>query len=123
MNRIAAVSLGIFLSGVGVAHFVVPGYFRTLVPRWLARPGLLAATAGAAEIAVGALVLTPRWRAAGGWAAAALITIYLVSHLDALRSARADRARFLERPVGAAARMVVNVFYICWSIAVAKAAA
>ncbi|MQS14761.1 hypothetical protein F7Q99_21475 [Streptomyces kaniharaensis] len=123
MNRIAAVSLGIFLSGVGAAHFVVPGYFRTLVPRWLTQPALLVAAAGAAEIAVGALVLTPRWRAAGGWAAAALITIYLVSHVDALRSARADRTRFLEQPVGAAARLVVNLFYICWSIAVAEAAA
>ncbi|MGW7522601.1 hypothetical protein [Streptomyces sp. NPDC054783] len=123
MNRIAAVSLGIFLSGVGVAHFVLPGYFRTLVPRWLARPALLVAAAGATEIAVGALVLTPRWRAAGGWAAAALITVYLVSHVDALRSARADRARFLERPVGVAARLVVNLFYIWWSIAVAEAAA
>ncbi|MFF0752874.1 hypothetical protein [Streptomyces sp. NPDC004267] len=122
MNRIAAVSLGIFLSGAGVAHFVVPGYFRTLVPRWLTRPGLLVAVTGAAEFAVGVLVLTPRWRAAGGWAAAALITIYLVSHVDALRSARADRAQFLERPVGAAARVVVNLFYICWSITVAEAA-
>ncbi|MQS16086.1 hypothetical protein F7Q99_28560 [Streptomyces kaniharaensis] len=122
MNRIAAVSLGIFLLAAGVAHLLVPGYFRTLIPRWLTRPALLVAATGAAEIVVGVVVLTPRWRAAGGWSAAALISAYLVSHLDALRSARAHRARFLERPVGVAARLVVNLLYICWSVMVAKAA-
>jgi uncharacterized membrane protein len=123
MHTIAAVGLAVFLVVTGVAHFVIPGYFRTLVPAWLGRARLLVAASGAAEIVVGALVLLPPSRSAGSWAAAALITGYLVSHVDALWHARADRPRMLERPVGAVARLVVNVVYITWAVTVARYAA
>ncbi|UFQ19910.1 MULTISPECIES: hypothetical protein [Streptomyces] len=123
MDAIASVALAVFLVVTGVAHFLVPGYFRTLVPAWLHRERLLVAVSGAAEVLVGALVLVPSGRWAGGWAAAALITCYLVSHVDALRRARPDRPRLLERPAGAVARLVVNVLYIAWAVAVAATAA
>jgi uncharacterized membrane protein len=122
MHVIAAIALAVFLITVGMAHFVVPGYFRTLVPPWLGLPGVLVAVSGAAEIVVGALILAPQAREAGGWAAAALITTYLPSHLDALRHARPDRPRRLERPVGAMARLIVNLLYIGWAVMVALAA-
>ncbi|WP_433346368.1 DoxX family protein [Microtetraspora malaysiensis] len=120
MDTIGAVGLAIFLIVTGVAHFVVPGYFRTLVPTWLGRASLLVAATGVAEIVVGALVLVPAGRSAGSWAAAALITGYLVSHVDALWHARADRPRKLDRPLGALARLVVNGVYIAWAVAVAR---
>ncbi|MFD7298176.1 hypothetical protein ACFV9W_33235 [Streptomyces sp. NPDC059897] len=60
MDRIAAVVLGVFLVTVGVTHFALPGYFRSLVPRRLPRPALLVAVSGGAEVVV------------GGWAAAVL---------------------------------------------------
>lgn len=123
MHAIAAVVLALFLAVTGVMHFLTPGYFRTLVPVWLGREQLLVAVSGAAEVVVGVLVLVTSTRQAGGWAAAALITCYLVSHLDALRRARPDRPRLLERPAGAVARLVVNVLYIAWAVAVAHSAA
>ncbi|OAR25552.1 hypothetical protein A8W25_08085 [Streptomyces sp. ERV7] len=123
MHAIAAAGLAGFLVVTGIAHFLLPGYFRRLVPVWLGRGDLLVYAGGAAEIAVGALVLVPSARAAGGWAAAGLITGYLVSHADALRRARADRPRLLERPVPALARLVVNVLYIGWAVSVARFAA
>ncbi|MEU9114856.1 hypothetical protein AB0D04_24475 [Streptomyces sp. NPDC048483] len=123
MHAIASVALAVFLVVTGVAHFLAPGYFRMLVPAWLRRERLLVAVSGVAEVMVGALVLAPCDRWAGGWAAALLITCYLVSHVDALRRARPDRPRLLERPVGAVARLVVNVLYIVWAVAVARSAA
>jgi len=123
MHVIAAVTLAIFLIAVGISHFLIPGYFRALVPPWIGRAGALVAVGGAAEIIVGTSVLTPHGRAPGGWAAAALITAYLTSHVDALRRARPDRPSLLERPVGAAARLVVNLFYIGWAVTVALTAA
>lgn len=122
MHAIASVALAVFLIVTGVMHFLSPGYFRTLVPVWLGRERLLVACSGAAEVVAGALVLLPGTRQAGGWAAAVLITCYLVSHGDALVRARPDRPRLLERPVGAVARLVVNVLYIAWAVAVATAA-
>jgi uncharacterized membrane protein len=123
MHAIAAVALAALLVVTGVMHFLVPGYFRTLVPAWLRRERLLVAATGAAEVVLGALVLVPGTQSAGGRAAAVLITCYLVSHVDALRRARPDRPRLLDRPVGAVARLVVNVLYIAWALAVARSAA
>ncbi|MEV0371057.1 hypothetical protein AB0I10_14675 [Streptomyces sp. NPDC050636] len=123
MHAIAAAGLAVFLVVTGVMHFLVPGYFRMLVPAWLRREQLLVAVTGAAEVVVGALVLVPSTRPAGGWAAAVLITCYLVSHVDALRRARPDRPRLLERPAGAVTRLAVNVLYIAWAVAVARSAA
>ncbi|MEU5951057.1 MauE/DoxX family redox-associated membrane protein [Streptomyces sp. NPDC047525] len=123
MHAIAAVGLAVFLAVTGVTHFLAPGYFRSLVPAWLRRERLLVAVSGAAEVVVGVLVLVPCTRQAGGWAAAVLISCYQVSHADALRRARQDRPRLLERPVGAVARVVVNVLYIAWAVAVARSAA
>ncbi|WAL93302.1 MauE/DoxX family redox-associated membrane protein [Streptomyces sp. Je 1-369] len=122
MHAIAAVTLAVFLVVTGVMHFLLPDYFRTLVPAWLRRERFLVAASGVVEVVVGALVLIPRTRPAGGWAAALLITCYLVSHVDALRCARPDRPRLLERPVGAVARLVVNVLYVVWAVAVAGSA-
>ncbi|TDC27591.1 hypothetical protein E1265_01485 [Streptomyces sp. 8K308] len=122
MYGISAIALAVFLITVGIAHFLVPGYFRTLVPSWLGLAGVLVAGSGAAEIVVGVLILTPRGRGAGGWAAAALITTYLPSHLDALYRARPGRPRRLERPVGAMARLVVNLLYVGWAVMVALTA-
>ncbi|MBM7169452.1 hypothetical protein JQK87_13710 [Streptomyces sp. G44] len=123
MHAIASVALAVFLIVTGVAHFLAPGYFRTLVPAWLPRERLLVAVSGAAEVVVGALVLVPCGRRAGGWSAAVLISCYLTSHVDALRRARPDRPRLLERPAGAAARLVTNVLYIAWAVAVARSTA
>lgn len=81
------------------------------------------AVSGSAEVMVGALVLVPCSRPVGDWAAAALITGYLVSHVDALRRARADLPWLLERPAGAVARLVVNILYIARAVAVAGSAA
>ncbi|MGK5728810.1 DoxX family protein [Streptomyces sp. URMC 124] len=122
MDVIAGIALAVFLVSVGIAHFLVPGYFRALVPAWLGRPGTFVAVSGAAEIVVGALILTPGGRTVGGWAAAALISTYLTSHLDALCRARPDRPGRLHRPAGAVARLAVNVLYIGWSVAVAVTA-
>ncbi|WP_328413478.1 hypothetical protein OG542_23000 [Streptomyces violaceus] len=120
MEVIAAAGLAVFLVATGIMHFLAPDYFRTLVPAWLRRPRLLVAASGAAEIVVGVLVLVPRTRVAGSLSAAVLVTCYLVSHVDALRRVRPDRPRLLERPVGAGARLVVNVLYIMWAVAVAR---
>ncbi|MFL4497285.1 hypothetical protein ACJ6WD_39530 [Streptomyces sp. VTCC 41912] len=123
MQAIAAVALAVFLAVTGVMHFVTPGYFRTLVPPWVHRGRLLVAFTGAVEVVVGGLVLLPPSRPVGGWTAAVLITTYQMSHVDAVRGARSDRPRLLERPAGALARLVVNVLYIAWAVAVARTAA
>lgn len=123
MTAAAAALLGMFLVAVGISHFLVPRYFRTLVPAWVPAPGAVVAVSGAVEVVVGVLVLVPASRVVGAWAAAALITAYLASHIDAARTATAVSPRFLDRPAGAVARLVVNLAYIGWAVLVALGAA
>lgn len=123
MPEIAAVLLGVFLCVVGLTHFIFPGYFLRLVPDWAPFRRYLVPASGVAEIVVGALVLWPATRAVGAWAAAALITIYLTSHFDALaRSGGVSWKDPLFGPPGAAMRVVVNVLYVAWAIFVATTA-
>ncbi|WP_116247677.1 hypothetical protein [Nocardiopsis sp. FIRDI 009] len=122
MHATAAATLAVLLLTVGITHFLLPSYFRTLVPAWMPFPGALVAVSGAAELAVGAAILLPGSRAAGAWAAAALLTAYLVSHLDALRVADRAAPRLIDRPCGAVARLAVNAVHIAWAVAVAVTA-
>lgn len=118
MTTVAALLLGVFLVAVGISHFLVPRYYRTLVPDWMPHPRGVVAASGAAEVAIGLLVLAPSTRALGAWAAAGLITAYLVSHVDAARTASTGNARILDRPAGVVARLVVNLGYIGWAVVV-----
>lgn len=61
------------LVAMGILHFVVPGPFERLVPRWLGSPRLWVALSGAAEIACGAGLLPARTRRMAAWGAAATL--------------------------------------------------
>jgi uncharacterized membrane protein len=105
----------------GVTHFTSPGYYRGLVPAWLpARPAVVVVS-GLADVAAGVLVAVPATRRTGGWATAALITTYLPAHLEPLRHRRMVQRAF-DRPVGVAARVVVNLGYVAWAATVARRA-
>ncbi|MFG1603795.1 hypothetical protein [Actinoplanes sp. NPDC049265] len=110
MNAIAAVALAVFLFVNGAAHFVRPGYVRSLVPAWLGHARLLVAAGGAGLFAVGGLLLIPPARAFAAWCAAAMIAVFLVAHVDAFPRKR--------RPVGVL-NIVLNVAYIAWAVMVA----
>lgn len=116
IHTTAAIALGAFLIAVGASHFVIPGYYARLVPSWMPAARTIVIVTGVAELVVGTLVLLPATRTLGGWAAVALITTYLVSHLDALARCRdhpwTDPMR---GPPGAVARLVVNGAYIAWA--------
>ncbi len=105
----------------GVTHFTEPGYYRGLVPSWLPARSALVAVSGLADVAVGVLVAAPATRRTGARATAALITTYLPAHLEPLRH-RHTAQRAFDRPVGVAARVVVNLGYVAWAAAVARRA-
>ena len=118
-NDLAAWPLAALMVVSGVTHFTNPGYFRELVPSWLPARSAVVAVSGAADIAVGVLVAVPATRRTGARATAALITAYLPAHLEPLRH-RSTAQRAFDRPIGVAARVVVNLGYIGWAAAVAR---
>ncbi|MGW7427001.1 hypothetical protein ACWGJB_44680 [Streptomyces sp. NPDC054813] len=112
MNSIVAVALAAFLIANGVAHFVRPDYVRRLVPSWLGRSRLLVAAGGVALIADSVLLLAPRSRAAGGCIAAAMISVFVVAHLDGLARVVAERPRRARGMASATVKVLLNFAYI-----------
>jgi len=79
---IMAVVLGVFVTVAGVMHFVRPGFFDAIVPPWLwpnRRTWTLAS--GVAEVVIGPMLIVPRWRRAGGFAAAGLFVVVYPANL------------------------------------------
>ena len=70
----AARALGIVLLATGTTHFVRPGIYRDLIPPALpASADVWVYGSGVAELVCAALLVLPRTRRFGGYAAAALL--------------------------------------------------
>jgi uncharacterized membrane protein len=68
---------GPFFVIAGAMHFVVPGTYERIVPRWLPAPRALVYLSGLAEAAGGAALIprsSRRW--AGWWLVATLLAVY-----------------------------------------------
>lgn len=68
--------LAAFMVVAGVMHFVVPSFYRRIVPRWIGHERAVVAWSGVAEILCGALVAVPRTRRLGAWLT--LVTLIVV---------------------------------------------
>lgn len=85
-NPTRAYRLAAMLLGVGALHFVAPKPFDTIVPAEL--PGsarFYTYASGVAELGVGAMLLVPRTRRAGGLAAAALFLSVFPANVNMVR--------------------------------------
>jgi uncharacterized membrane protein len=71
---LTAVILGLFFTIAGVTHFTNPGFFDAIVPPWLP-PGerFWTYASGGAELIVGPMLLSRRFRHAGAIAAIVLL--------------------------------------------------
>ncbi|MEO5824554.1 MAG: DoxX family protein [Gemmatimonadales bacterium] len=74
----------------GVLHFVAPGYFIAIVPRWLPRPDLLVAASGVLEIAGGAGLMVRRSRRIAGAGLIALLVAVFPANIQMLQDWRAS---------------------------------
>jgi uncharacterized membrane protein len=74
----------------GTLHFVVPGFYRAIVPPYLPAPETLVAVSGAAEIAGGIGLLIPRVRRAAGIGLIVLLLVLLPANVAMLQLYRAS---------------------------------
>lgn len=110
--------MGAALLGAGVLHLVLPRPFDGLIPRALpGRARYWTLGSSVVELVVGGLLLHPRTRRAGGWAAAALFVAVWPGNLTmAWRARGASRAR---RAV-AWARLPLQVPMIAGALRIAR---
>jgi len=88
-SETARVAFGLLFVLAGLLHFVVPHYYRAIVPPYLPAPALLVAVSGVAEIAGGIGMLLPRWRRAAGVGLILLLVVVFPANIEMLRQGRA----------------------------------
>lgn len=93
MRRIKAASkylLAIFMVGAGAMHFVRPDFYVKIMPPYLPWHLELVYLSGFCEIALGVLLLVPRWSRLAAWGIFALLiavfpaNIYVYQHQEVL---------------------------------------
>jgi uncharacterized membrane protein len=73
---------GIFFIAAGANHFINPGFYIRMMPGYLPWHAELVAISGVAEIALGALLLVPRFQAAAAWGLIALLIAVFPANLN-----------------------------------------
>ena len=66
-KRVLLVVMAAFYVVAGAHHFLRPDFYLVMMPPYLPAPAALVAISGAAEIALGLLVLVPAFRHAAAW--------------------------------------------------------
>lgn len=76
--------LAAFFAVAGIAHFVRPGPYIGIMPRWVPAPALMVALSGVAEIAGGLGVLSQRTRRTAGIGLIALLIAVFPANVQML---------------------------------------
>lgn len=88
-SDVGRTALGLCFVVAGTLHFLVPNYYRAVVPGYLPYPAALVAVSGAAEIAGGLGLLVPGLRRVAGVGLILLLVAVFPANLEMLRLARA----------------------------------
>ena len=88
-SEVARTAFGVVFILAGILHFVVPAYYRAIIPPYLPAPATVVAVSGMAEVAGGVGMLLPRWRQAAGLGLVVLLLAVLPANVEMLRQGRA----------------------------------
>ena len=109
----AHAALAALLLVMGTLHFLVPGPFERIVPRFLGSARLWVFLSGAAEVVSGAALLVPATRRAGAWGAAVTLVAVFPGNVE-----MALRAGVPATPVAAALwlRLPLQAPLVAWAV-------
>jgi uncharacterized membrane protein len=82
MSKWSPYVAGALFTGAGVMHFVKPDFFEAIVPDWFPNARVANQVSGAAEIALGLGMLSPRTRRASALGLVALTAIVFPANID-----------------------------------------
>jgi uncharacterized membrane protein len=112
-SDVGRTAFGMLFVLAGILHFLVPAYYRAIVPPYLPAPSTLVALSGVAEVAGGVGLLVPRWRRAAGLGLVVLLLAVLPANVEMLRQ---GRARGISAPLEAALWLRLPFqFVLMWS--------
>ncbi|MEM1044465.1 MAG: DoxX family protein [Bacteroidota bacterium] len=117
-QTLSLIVLAAVFVAAGVAHFVRPRMFETIVPPSLPAPRLLVYLSGVAEVLGGIGLLVPSLRPWAGWGLAALLVAVFPANLYMARES--DRFRSLAPRWALRARLALQPLLIVWVLWAAR---
>lgn len=60
----------------GIIHFIKPGFYLSIMPKWMPSPLLLIYISGVAEIALGAMLIPESTRKGAAWLIIAMLVVF-----------------------------------------------
>ncbi|MEO8025375.1 MAG: DoxX family protein [Bryobacteraceae bacterium] len=82
LKKILLYLQAVFYLGAGANHFIHPDFYLAMMPPYLPWPSALQLTAGACEMAFGAMLLFPRTRVLAAWGLIALLIAVFPANLN-----------------------------------------
>lgn len=73
--------LGLLFIAAGVNHFIMPDFYRRIMPPYLPWPDELVLLSGVLEMVFGLMLLLPRTRRVGAWGLVVLLIAFLPVHI------------------------------------------
>jgi uncharacterized membrane protein len=125
--RRSRLGLAAIMVGSGVLHFLVPGLYARIVPRWLGDRKRVVLASGVAELVCGGLLLGRRTSAAGGWLTAAVLVAVFPANVQMVLDAGTDHQAAAGVPPGifrvmGIARLPLQLPLVVRAVRVARAA-
>ena len=111
--RRSRLRLGGFLVGMGTLHFVAPKPFDRIVPPRLGSARRWTYLSGVAELVSGLLLLSPRTKRAGGYAAAATMVGVFPANIHMALEAGPPRSAYA---AGTWLRLPLQVPLVGWAL-------
>ena len=86
LKQVLCYLMGAAYIAAGINHFLNPGFYVNIMPEYLPWHEALVALSGVAEIVLGALLFIPRYRSLAAWGIIAMLIVFLIVHIDMIRS-------------------------------------
>lgn len=103
---------GVLFIAAGANHFINPGFYLRMMPGYLPWHAELVALSGIAEIALGALLLVPRFQVAAAWGLIALLIAVFPANLNMALNAEQFST---VSPTALWLRLPVQALLIAWA--------
>ena len=75
-------ALAAFMIGAGVMHFVAPGFYERIVPKWFGHEQATVRWSGVAELLCGALVAVPATKRLGAWLTVIVLVVVYPANIQ-----------------------------------------
>lgn len=74
--------LAAFMVGAGITHFVAPGFYERIVPKWFGHEQATVRWSGVAEVLCGALVALPATKRFGAWLTVVVLLVVYPANIQ-----------------------------------------